>query len=213
MASTPSKRRRKRSKIPEVNLIPMMDVLMVMLSYFVIISMVLTAEKGVDIALTGGKNQPPAASQEQLPDPMIVELSPPLQIIVNKRVVNRDQLPGEIKAYLDANPKGAVLLSADRNLEYQKVVDLLGQMQSIGGSRVSLGLEGLGTTDASAPATSGQPVAEGASPTADAQAPAAEAPSATQAPAAAEVPSATQAAPAPRAATTVPTAGRPSENE
>lgn len=135
------KRRQQRIKSPEINLVPMMDVLMVVLTFFIIISMVLTAEKGVNLALTGGKNQPLPAANDTLPEPMIVELGPPEQIIVNKRVITRNQLLPEVSTYLVSHAKGVVLLKADRQLQYQTVIDVLGSIQSVGGDRVSLALD------------------------------------------------------------------------
>lgn len=141
----------KHQKSPEVNLIPMMDVLMVVLTFFIIVSMVLTAEKGVNVALTGGKNQPVPPPSEKLPDPLIVELLPPEQIIANNRVLDRTQLTAEVRTYLEKNPKGAVLLKPNRQLQYQKVINTLGEMQAIGGSRVSLALEDSGESGTIAP--------------------------------------------------------------
>lgn len=141
MRSQRFRRHQQRTKPPEVNLVPMMDVLMVVLTFFIIISMVLTAEKGVDVALTGGKNQPLPSPDETLPDPMMVEIGAPDQILVNQRVLSREQLLPEISAYLRNDPKGVVLLKADRQLPYQQVIELLAAMQSVGGDRVSLALE------------------------------------------------------------------------
>ncbi len=128
-------------KIPEINLIPMLNVMMGVLAFFVIIAATLSAEKGVDIALTGGKNQPSPPANEVLPDPLLVEIKPPDQILVNTKSANREQVLATIKSYLQANPKGVVLLKADRKMQYDRVVSLLGDMQSAGGERVSLALE------------------------------------------------------------------------
>jgi biopolymer transport protein ExbD len=128
-------------KIPEINLNPMLNVMMGILAFFVLISATLSAEKGVDIALTGGKNQPPSAANEELPDPLIVSLTLPDNILLNGKPSTRAAVLAQVKTYLQANPKGAALLQADRNIQYEKVVDLLGDMQAVGGSRVSLAID------------------------------------------------------------------------
>jgi biopolymer transport protein ExbD len=46
-----------------------------------------------------------------------------------------------MQSYLAQNPQGVVLLSADRSLPYEQVVRVLGEMEAIGGDRISLALE------------------------------------------------------------------------
>ncbi|HIK15303.1 MAG TPA: biopolymer transporter ExbD [Leptolyngbyaceae cyanobacterium M33_DOE_097] len=145
--------RAEHGKIPEINLIPMLNVMMGILAFFVMIAASLSFEKGVDISLTGGDDPAQQATNEVLPDPLIVDLKPPDQILVNGKAANRDQVLADIKTYLQANPKGAALLRADRAIEYETVINLLGDMQVVGGDRVSLALEDAGGGAANQPAT------------------------------------------------------------
>lgn len=135
------KARTSRAPSLEQNLVPMLDVLMTVLTFFVIVSMVLTSEKGVQVSLTGGKNQPPPDSQEKLPDPLVVELNPQGQVQLKQQRLTKDSLTPLVQDYLAQNPKGAVLLKADRELPYEQVVNLLGDLQQLGGDRVSLAME------------------------------------------------------------------------
>jgi biopolymer transport protein ExbD len=51
------KSQQKSSQMPDVNLVPMMDVIMTILTFFIIVSMTLTAEQGavnVTLPSTGG---------------------------------------------------------------------------------------------------------------------------------------------------------------
>jgi len=157
--------RAEHGKIPEINLIPMLNVMMGILAFFVMIAASLSFEKGVDISLTGGDDPAQQATNEVLPDPLIVDLKPPDQILVNGKASNRDQVLADIKTYLQANPKGAALLRADRAIEYEKVVNLLGDMQVVGGDRVSLALEDAGGGAATQPATGQVPAQSGVSTT------------------------------------------------
>jgi biopolymer transport protein ExbD len=186
-------RRQKDEKMLEINLIPMMNVMMAILTFFVAITIVLTAEKGVDVALTGGKNQPPA-TPEQLPDPLIVELNPQGLMLLNGQAIGQDLLEPTMRSYLDKNPKGAVLLKADQGLPYEQVVDLLSRMRDIGGSRVSLALEESAPAAAAAEPNPATPAA--ATPEAAATAPEAPAPAAGVAAPETTQPAATEAPPA-----------------
>ncbi|QZZ21679.1 biopolymer transporter ExbD [Leptothermofonsia sichuanensis E412] len=126
--------------IPEINLIPMMNVMMGILAFFVMITATLRNLQAVDVAIPSNRVSP--SPQEVLPEPLIVELNPGGQITIAQTSVTREELMAAMQDYLVKNPKGAVLLQPSRSLKYEQVVQLLGEMQTIGGDRVSLALEG-----------------------------------------------------------------------
>ncbi|HEY9604670.1 MAG TPA: biopolymer transporter ExbD [Allocoleopsis sp.] len=127
------------SEMPELNLVPMMDVLMTILTFFIIVSMTLTSQQSViDVTLP---NSDVGANEQKNPDPLVVGLNQQGQTSLGSQVVSQDQLATQIASYLNSNPQGAVILKADSQLPYQKVVKLLGTMRDIGGDRVSLAIE------------------------------------------------------------------------
>jgi biopolymer transport protein ExbD len=133
------KSQQKRSEMPEVNLVPMMDVLMTVLTFFIIVSMTLTGgQKGVNVALpSAGKG----VSQQKTPNALVVVLDSEEQLFLDNQQISEEQLSEPMKAYLQQHPDGAVILKADRQLSYEKVVQLLGKMRDIGGDRVSLAID------------------------------------------------------------------------
>ncbi len=130
---------KRGSSLPAVNLVPMLDVLMTVLTFFIITSMVLTTEQGVNVQLPSSDSE--ATQQGAIPDPLIVQLKPQGQILLGNQAVSKEELFGQMKAYLAQNPKGAVLLQADNKMPYEQVIQLLGEMRDEGGDRVSLGIE------------------------------------------------------------------------
>lgn len=134
------KTQQRGSSLPQVNLVPMLDVLMTVLTFFIVTSMVLIMQLSVDVQLPGkGDN---TTQQGATPEPLVVELKPQEQIILGNQAVSKEQLVQQMQAYLAQNTKGVVLLQADSNLPYEQVVQLLGEMRDIGGDRVSLAIEG-----------------------------------------------------------------------
>jgi Biopolymer transport protein len=59
-------------EIPEINLIPMMNVMMGILAFFVMITATLRNLQAVDVSIPSSKASP--SPHEVLPEPMIVEL-------------------------------------------------------------------------------------------------------------------------------------------
>lgn len=133
------KSQRQSSGIPTIDLIPMLNVMMGVLAFFVMTSMMLTTQEGVDVQLPSGD---PGATQQNLPEPLIAEFKEQGQIFLGNQPVAKEQLFEQMKVYVAQNPQGAVLLKPDSKLPYEQVIQLLGEMRDVGGDRVSLAIEG-----------------------------------------------------------------------
>ncbi|MEM8808026.1 MAG: biopolymer transporter ExbD [Cyanobacteria bacterium P01_G01_bin.38] len=132
--------RRPPSKIPEVNLVPMMDVLMTVLTFFVIISMSLSGIQifGVDLP------SEVAGTDEELVDkaePLVLGLTSDGQMLLENEPTDLQALSEVIRTYFSENPDGTLMLKADRSLPYSDVSKMLADLRSIGGKRVSLAVE------------------------------------------------------------------------
>lgn len=134
-----SRFRASQSQMPEINLVPMMDVLMTILTFFIIISMTLTAQqRSVNIDLPSTNR---GANSVKTPDPLVVGLTRQGTLEVANNPVTEAQLSQQMQAYLQTNPNGAVVLQADKKLPYEQVVQVLGKMRDVGGDRVSLAID------------------------------------------------------------------------
>ncbi len=133
------KTQRQDSSIPSVDLIPMLNVIMGVLAFFVMTSMMLATEQGVDVQLPSSEG---SATEQNSPEPLIAEVNRQGQILLGNQPISKEQLVQQMQAYLGKNPKGAVLLKADPKLPYDQVVQLLGEMRNVGGDRVSLAIQG-----------------------------------------------------------------------
>ncbi|NDJ17715.1 biopolymer transporter ExbD [Myxacorys almedinensis A] len=124
--------------MPEINLLPMMDVIMTILTFFIIVSMTLTSFQAVDVSLPQSKD---GKTTEKPANPLIVGLNQQGQLLLEGKTAPRDRLAQHIAAYLNATPDGTVVLKADKQLPYERVVQVLGTLRDMGGDRVSLAIE------------------------------------------------------------------------
>ncbi|HIK44511.1 MAG TPA: biopolymer transporter ExbD [Leptolyngbyaceae cyanobacterium M65_K2018_010] len=129
----------QNSKLPQVDLIPMLNVMMGILAFFVMITMTLGSEKLIDVQLPAeqAENTPPPRPT----DPFIVELVGENEVRLNGQPVDLDSLKEQITAYLSRNPDNIVFLLPNQDLPYEQVMQFLGEMRQVGGSRVSLAIE------------------------------------------------------------------------
>ncbi|MGJ3251210.1 MAG: ExbD/TolR family protein [Elainellaceae cyanobacterium] len=134
------KERHTNSSIPVINLIPMLNVMLGILAFFVMITMTLSTSQGIDVQLPSDQQAAPLPDS-QPPDPLIVQLTADGQILVEDQSISQSALEQQIQQYLAENEDGAVLITPDPQLPYEQVVRFLGDMRDIGGDRVSLALE------------------------------------------------------------------------
>jgi biopolymer transport protein ExbD len=130
--------------MPEVNLVPMMDVLMSVLTFFVLTSMTLTGQRigSIDLpGLSGAESDTSGQKVQKAEELLVVGLNRQGEILLDNQVIMVAQLSEKIQAFLKQNPQGSVVLKADRELPYEEVVKLLKEMSKIGGSNVSLAIE------------------------------------------------------------------------
>jgi biopolymer transport protein ExbD len=136
-------RRNQPTPMTEINLVPMMDVLMAILTFFIVISMTLTTGQntiGVNLPQTdnGAKT---STKNDKEPEPLIVGMNQQGQILIQNKPIENSQLETQLKAYFQKSPQGLVVLQADKTLTYEKLAKVLGRIRAIGGDRVALAID------------------------------------------------------------------------
>ncbi len=136
-------RRRRPSRIPEVNLVPMMDVLMTVLIFFVIISMGLTGVQinGVTLPRSVTNTDEAITGNTDESKPFVIGLTAQKELILDGETIQLRNLGPRLKTYFQENPDGSIMLKADRTLPYDDIATLLDELRGIGGRRVSLAVE------------------------------------------------------------------------
>lgn len=132
------KARQQVSQMPEVNLVPMMDVIMTILTFFIIVSMTLTSFQAVDVPLPSSEK---GISKEPPVEPLVIGMNKQGQVLVNNQPATETQLAQQVVSFLEKNPKSSVVLKADKDVQYEKVVQVLGTLRDVGGDRVSLAVD------------------------------------------------------------------------
>jgi len=134
-------RARPAAALPTVNLVPMMDVLMSVLTFFVITSMSLTGEQIARVTLPGNPGENGTTAIPDNVEQLMIGLTKDEQIILDGQVLTEAEMVAAMEAFIAAHETGIVVLSADRTLPYAKIAALLNVMGQVGGDRVSLAIQ------------------------------------------------------------------------
>ena len=118
--------------ISEINITPMVDVMLVLLIIFMVTAPLLVAGVPVELPNTS------AAKVSQPKKPMIVSLANDGSIYVREEQVTAETLVPTLTALRQAEGDTVVYVRGDKNRPYGEVMEILGRVGQSGYARVSL---------------------------------------------------------------------------
>ncbi len=126
-------RRRRALPMAEINVTPMVDVMLVLLIIFMVTAPLLVA--GVPVDLPAAR----AAALQQKPDkPLAVSLDAAGGVFIGDEAVPEEALTGRLATLHATAPDTRVLVRADRALNYGRVLEVMGEIASSGFTKVAL---------------------------------------------------------------------------
>ena len=131
----------KKQKAPgpvvDINVTPMVDVMLVLLIIFMVITPMLTKGQNVDMVRT--KN-PIAMQNADKEDAVLVAITRDGKVYLspgNKQTTS-DQLPGIVKDLLQNKTDKTVYIKADARARYEKVEDVVDNLRAAGVDQIGL---------------------------------------------------------------------------
>ena len=124
-------RHRARAPMAEINVTPLVDVMLVLLIIFMVTAPLLTA--GVPVNLPQSK----AGALKQDKEPVTISIEPSGQIYIGEEQVAEDALSDRF-ASIARNEPPQIFLRADRTLDYGAVMRVLGELNRAGLNKVAL---------------------------------------------------------------------------
>jgi len=129
---------RRRRSMSEINMVPFIDVMLVLLIIFMVSAPLITTGV-VDLPSVGKTRQRPQHVIE-----VVVALDERLKVRVDQGdagVVGLGQLAARVKDLQGGNADTPVVISADRNVKYEQVVKVMDRLQKAGVQRVGLSVK------------------------------------------------------------------------
>jgi biopolymer transport protein TolR len=132
-----SSRGRGRRTINEINMVPFIDVMLVLLIIFMVTAPMITPSV-VDLPSVGK-----AAKQPDQVIQIVVQKDDSLEMVNDKKTqkINLDSLANLVRVAQTGQTNTAVVISADRNVKYEMVVKVMDTLQRAGIQRVGLSVQ------------------------------------------------------------------------
>ena len=129
-SATASRRHRKRKLKAEINVVPYIDVMLVLLIIFMVTAPLLNV--GVDVNLPQSDAKP---LEQKNTKPVVVQVASDGALaltydgVERPQVVDRTQLVAKVKGFVQADPQLPVYVAGDRDASYQTVYEVLTLLQ------------------------------------------------------------------------------------
>jgi biopolymer transport protein TolR len=128
------RRHRRAPVMAEINVTPMVDVMLVLLIIFMVSAPLLTVGVPLDLPQTQAK------SLDQDKEPLTISVNTKGEVFLNNTAIGVDELVPKLKAITDARGgmDERVYVRGDRKVDYGTVMKVMGRLSAAGFRRVAL---------------------------------------------------------------------------
>jgi biopolymer transport protein TolR len=125
-------RRRSYRANAEINVTPLVDVMLVLLIVFMVTAPLLTVAVPIDLPKTSAKS----ATQDK--EPLVVTIDRTGKVYLQETPLEAEALVGRLQAITGANPDARIFVRGDRDLSYGRIMEVMGLVTSAGYTKVAL---------------------------------------------------------------------------
>jgi len=125
-------RRRRATVMADINVTPMVDVMLVLLIVFMVAAPLLTVGVPIDLPQTQAK------SMEQDKEPLTVSVNDKGQVFLQNTEIKIDEIVPKLKAIAKNGAEERIYVRGDRKVDYGTVMRVMGRLSAAGYRRVAL---------------------------------------------------------------------------
>lgn len=127
-----SNRKSKRAVVSEINVTPLVDVMLVLLIIFMITSPMLVSGVNVDLPET---NLSPISGQDE---PLVVTINNKGEVFLLETPIERKHLTDKLRNITKEKKDTRIFVRGDKNVSYGEVVEVVSEIHAAGFSSVAL---------------------------------------------------------------------------
>ncbi|MEG4838984.1 biopolymer transporter ExbD [Microcoleus sp. B9-D4] len=120
--------------IPQINIVPLIDVTFAILTFFIVSSLSLSKSEGLPV------NLPKAATSQVQDSPAKITVTIDAQgkLMVDKKLVNLEQIESTVRQVMGSNPNSLIVLNADKSVNHGNVVEVMDRLRRIKGAKLGI---------------------------------------------------------------------------
>ncbi|QKQ74073.1 biopolymer transporter ExbD [Nostoc sp. TCL240-02] len=118
----------------QINIVPMIDVIFAILTFFIMSTLFLTRSEGLPVNLPKAST----AKQQQVPTKITITVDDKEQISLNRKPIAVDDVTEQIRALVGSNPDVLVIINADEKVDYGRVVAVMDRVRKVEGAKLAI---------------------------------------------------------------------------
>ena len=117
----------------QINIVPMIDVIFAILTFFIISTLYLTRSQGLPV------NLPKAGTaQSQNSTPIAVTIDPKGNLALNRKSTNLEALESQVEALIPSGKEVVVILNADERVNHGQVIAVMDRVRRARGAKLAI---------------------------------------------------------------------------
>jgi biopolymer transport protein TolR len=118
--------------VSDINVTPLVDVMLVLLVVFMITAPLLTVAVPVDLP----KAQARSLNQDK--EPLVISIDVKGQVYLQQSELGLEDLVAKLRAVTGANPDARIFVRGDRGVPYGRIMEVMGTINAAGYNKVAL---------------------------------------------------------------------------
>jgi len=119
---------------PQINIVPMIDVIFAILTFFIMSSLFLTRSEGLPVNLPGA-----ATAESQSRSQLVVTIDPQGGLALDREPLDLDAIAQRVQETIAASPNPPiVVINADEAVSHGAVVAVMDRLRQIPGARLAI---------------------------------------------------------------------------
>ena len=128
-------RGQKRARI---EIIPLIDIIFFLLATFIMVSLSMTKNEGVQVALPTAGSSTPLENKEEVEKAITLSVTDKGDVFYNKEKITMAQLPLKLQTFKSASKDPKVIINGDASADFKNVVAVLDEVRKIGIAKVGI---------------------------------------------------------------------------
>ncbi|BAY81688.1 biopolymer transport protein ExbD/TolR [Calothrix parasitica NIES-267] len=118
----------------QINIVPMIDVIFAILTFFIMSTLFLTRQQGLPVNLP----QASSAKQSAQPERVTLTVDKEGKLFLNKQLITLDNLEAGVKEKVKPDQPLMVVLNADEGVNHGKIVAVMDKVRLVKGAKLAI---------------------------------------------------------------------------
>ena len=132
---------RGSGKRARIEIIPLIDIIFFLLATFIMVSLSMSKNQGVHVALPTASSAASLGEQDEMEKAVTLSVNEKGEVFYNKEKITIAQLPLKLQAFKSTAKDPRIIINSDAGADFKNVVGVLDEVRKIGIGKVGISTE------------------------------------------------------------------------